>query len=258
MNFNPGFPIEPTADPLGFRLGKGTFDRGVERRTLDSIRSSLRDPNCAGPEVVYAIMMDMGRREHIEALKERMLLYGAVAYAAGRLGDEPIRSQGHIHKMSRSGWSTPEVYEIWDGAAVIYMQELPGDDPGRCFAVHAGPGGVVVVPPGWTHATVSADSARPLAFGAWCVRDYGFEYADVRAHGGIAWFPLLDESGALQWAPNPAYRTSELIRKRPEPYPQLGICLGVPIYEQFARDHDRFLFVSNPALKRAEWEGFVP
>ena len=83
-------------------------------------------------------------------------------------------------------------------------------------------------------------------------------FPSLRGHVDIAWFPLLEDDGTLRWERNPAYRPSELIQKRPEPYPQLGILGGVPIYEQFAAAHDRFLFVSNPALKREEWSLFVP
>lgn len=64
------------------------------------------------------------------------------------------------------------------------MQEYVGDDPGRCFEVIAGPGEKVLVPPGWGHATISADPNEPLTFGAWCDREYGFEYEAVRAHKG--------------------------------------------------------------------------
>ena len=34
-------------------------------------------------------------------MQARNLLFGVVAYAAGRLGSEPVRSQGHVHKLSR-------------------------------------------------------------------------------------------------------------------------------------------------------------
>ena len=115
----------------------------VEERKLDDIRKSLRDPDCAGPEIVYAIAMDVGKVQHRHQLQQMMLLYGVVTYAKGKLGEEPVRSQGHIHKRSsHSGWSPPEVYEVWRGKAIIYMQEYALDDPGRCFAVYAGPGDV--------------------------------------------------------------------------------------------------------------------
>jgi len=128
MTYNPGFDIEPLPATMDFRYGENCFGPPVEKRSLDAIRKSLLDPDCTGPETVYAIAMDVGKTEHKKILQERMLLYGAVTYAAGRLGREPIRSQGHVHRVSsHSGWSPPEVYEIWSGRAVIYMQEFADD-----------------------------------------------------------------------------------------------------------------------------------
>ncbi|HVU58940.1 MAG TPA: glucose-6-phosphate isomerase family protein [Puia sp.] len=260
MPFDPGLDIQPLLHPLDFKYGADSFGPSVERRRLDDIRASLRDPRCTGPDIVYAIAMDTGKPQHKKLLQEKMLLYGIVTYAAGRLGREPVRSQGHIHKIStHSGWSPPEVYEIWAGKAIIYMQEFAEDDPGRCFAIYAGPGDVVVVPPGWAHATISADPTTPLTFGAWCDREYGFLYDKVRAHGGLAWFPLLDQKGDIFWEPNPAYKPTELQEKSPADYSQtLGIKKNVPIYTQFEKDPGTFQFVSQPGLKKEVWKNYIP
>ena len=59
------------------------------------------------------------------------------------------------------------------------MQEYGKDDAGNCYAVHAKAGEVVIVPPGWVHATINANVEKPLTFGAWCVRDFGFDYEEV-------------------------------------------------------------------------------
>jgi glucose-6-phosphate isomerase len=257
--FDPGIAIEPVGEPLGFRYSQGVAGPRPELRGLDSLRRSLRDPNCNGPDPVYAIAMDVYKDEHRRALERRMLLYGVVTYACGRLGEEPIRSQGHMHKVSaHCGWSTPEVYEIWSGSAVIYLQESAEDHPGRCFAVYAGEGDVVIVPPYWVHATISADPYRPLTFGAWCDRDYGFVYDGVRRHRGIAWFPLLGADSALRWEHNPAYVHAPLLEKKPEEYRNLGLKKGVPIYTQFEENHDTFMFVSEPARKENIWRDFLP
>ena len=259
MNFNPGFDILPTTQPMGFAYGPNVFGPNVENRSLDSIRKSLRDPNCLGPDPVYSIAMDVGKSEHLPLLRQLHLLYGAVTYAAGRLGKEPVRSQGHIHKVSPfSGWSTPEVYEIWSGRAIIYMQEKAENQPGRCFAVLAGPGDVVIVPPYWAHATISADPETPLTFGAWCDREYGFEYEDVRAHNGLAWFPVISENGNIEWLKNDKYLDCELILKSPEIYSQLGIDPGIPIYTQFEQNPEKFWFVPRPQIVKEIWEGFIP
>ncbi|MCC5839703.1 MAG: glucose-6-phosphate isomerase [Opitutales bacterium] len=257
--FDPGFDIRPTLRPLGFTYGPGVFGPECETRRLDAIRPSLRDPDCAGPDPVYAIAMDVGTESQRADLLERNLLYGAVAYAAGRLGNEPVRSQGHVHAISPScGASTAELYEIWSGRAIILMQESDGDDPGRCFAVAASPGETVVVPPAWAHATISADPHHPLVFGAWCVRDFGFDYTGVRAHGGLAWFPLL-EGDRIRWERNPRYPHSRpLIEKTPEPYTALGLRPRVPIWRQYLEDPEAVMWVPSPERAAAHWPGFVP
>lgn len=259
MKFYPGFDIKPTENPMSFECGEGCFCPSVENRRLDDIRKSLKDPQCNGPEIVYSIAMDVGKTIHKNILKQKNLLFGVVTYAKGSLGKEPIRSQGHIHKVSSScGWSTPEIYEIWSGKAIIYMQESAKDNPGRCFAVSAEPGDIVIVPPYWAHSTISADPEQPLTFGAWCVRDYGFDYEDVRKHNGLSWFPVLNEDNCLQWESNPAYIQSELIVKKPNDYSLLGMKKGIPIYTQFEEDNNLFQFVSQPELCKDIWPNFVP
>ena len=259
MKFDPGFDIKPLFDPLGFEYGKGVFGPEVELRKLDAIRGSLMDPDCDGPENVYAIAMDVGEEKDKPAMLERDLLYGAVTYAKGLLGKEPVRSQGHIHAISHScNASTCEVYEIWSGTAIIYMQERAEDDPGRCYAVIAEAGDVVIVPPYWAHATIVGDVKENMTFGAWCVRDYGFDYVGVRRHKGVAYFPVVNEEGKMEFIPNKNYQKSELIVKKAREYPEFGIEKGVPIYTQFQKDPDKFLFVSKPQTAEDLWKHYEP
>jgi glucose-6-phosphate isomerase len=255
--FEPGFDISPLNNPLGFEYGNDCFYPETELRTLDAIRKSLLDPNSAGPEIVYAIAMDVGKKIHREKLNDLHLLYGVVTYAAGTIGNEPVRSQGHIHIRSAfaHNYSTPEVYEIWSGEAIIYMQEFGGDHPGRCFAVHGNPGDIIIVPPGWVHATISANPNVPLTFGAWCDRNYGFDYVDVRAHKGIAWFPLVSD-GKIEWIANENYQESELQSLEARTYPEFSLEKGKPVYTQFEEDNDKFLFVTRPDLFKAIWKTY--
>ena len=117
------------------------------------------------------------------------------------------------------GWSTPELFEIWHGRTIIYGQEKPGDDPGSCVAIEAGPGERVVMPPGWSHFVANADSNSLLIFGAWCDRQYGFDYRQMRAHHGLAWFPLLAPDGKPRWEPIRITYHHNCREKRREPIP---------------------------------------
>lgn len=60
--------------------------------------------------------------------------------------------------------------QAWKGYGGLrdYLNQLRGDIPGRCFAVEAGPGEVVLVPPGWAHCTIrwTVPSRWPLGHGA--------------------------------------------------------------------------------------------
>ena len=239
MAFAPGFEIAPTKNPIGFVYGEDVFGPEVEIRRLDDIRESLSDPNAQGPDELYAIAMDVGDKADREEIAKRNLLFGVVTYAAGMIGREPVRSQGHKHAISAScGASTPEVYEIWDGEAVIYMQESGSDNPGKCYAIYARP-------------------KRNLTFGAWCVRDYGFDYETVRNHGGIAYYPFV-ENGSLKWSPNPAYSGGELIIKNARTWEDFSLEAGVPVYTQFQKDKERFMFVADPARCPELWKNFEP
>ena len=259
LEFDPGLALSLSETALTFEYGPGVFGPAHEMRRLDAIRPSLLDPQCSGPDPVYGIAMDVGRESERTVLQQRMLLFGAVVYAAGRLGDEPVRSQGHIHAVApHSGWSPPEIFEIWSGTAIVYAQQRAEKEPGRCIAVEAKAGEQVVVPPGWAHCVMNADPTSRMSFGAWCDRQYGFDYTGVRAHHGLAWFPLLTESGAIDWRPNPRYAPSKLEHHRPRPYPELGLDAKRSLYRQFVDNPDSVMFVADPERAAGVWPTFAP
>jgi len=254
-----GLDISIDATTMEFHYGPGVRGPKPEFRTLDAIRPSLLDPQCSGPSPVYSIAMDVRHPEDEEDLQARYLLFGVVAYAAGQLGQEPVRSQGHVHAIApHSGWSPPELYEIWEGKAIVYAQEFATDDPGRCFAITASPGDIVVVPPGWAHATVNADPSQRMVFGAWCDREYGFDYTGVRAHSGLAYYPLITENGSIEWAANHRYQAAGLVERASRPYPELGLNVTDPIYTQYHACPQVVQWVSHPQLLADLWPHFEP
>lgn len=256
--FDPGLDIRLRATSLTLEYGKGVFGPAMEMRRLEAIRRSLRDPHCSGPDPVYGIAMDIGEIADASELRERFLLFGAVVYSSGCLGEEPVRSQGHVHAVApHCGWSTPELFEIWQGRALIYAQESTSDHPGRCVAVEAGPGDQVVVPPSWAHSVVNASVTEPLVFGALCERQYGFVYDQIRARGGLAWFPVL-RGNQIEWERNPRYFSSSLRVRGTRAYPELGLDSAVPIYRQFKANPDRVQWVSDPGRVAGIWPTFEP
>jgi len=253
--------LDLTIDPvtMEFGYGAGVLGPKPEFRTLDAIRPSLMDAHCSGPSPVYSIAMDVRRAEDEGDLKARYLLFGVVAYATGRLGIEPVRSQGHIHAIApHSGWSPPELFEIWEGKAIIYAQQRATDEPGHCVAVTAGPGDKVVVPPGWAHSVINADTDKRMVFGAWCDRQFGFEYNDVRAHGGLAYFPIVQPDGAIGWIANGRYQARGLEQRESRSYPEFGLDPVKPVYAQYRSNPKSVEWVAQPQQFAGLWPRFEP
>lgn len=258
MKFLPGIDIQYNLEEKEFIYSQSIFGPKVEKRKLDDIRKSLMDSKCDGPDIVYTIAMDIGRIEDKEDLINRNLLYGACIYSKGKLGNEPVRSQGHIHAVSKScNSSTPELYEIWHGEAIIFMQETAHDNPGRTYAVKAKAGQKVIVPPNWAHYTVNINPNENMVFGAWCVRDFGFDYEEVRNHGGLSYFPIF-EGNEIKFIHNEKYENQELIIKEPREYKELNVDKDKSIYEQYIEDKNRFRFVTNPNEYKEVWKKFIP
>ena len=172
-----------------------------------------------------------------------------MTYSAGKLGQEPVRSQGIFIRYLLIAVGLRRKSMRFGRERRLFICRSMRRINGRCYAVHAFPGDVVIVPL-LVHATISANPRLPLTFGAWCDRDYGFVYEGVRKHGGIAWFPIFNGSDELEWIANPMYDSSHLICKSPSDYISLDIRKGVSIYRQFEENPETFLYVPNPALKQ--------
>lgn len=258
MLFDPQLDIRFDAASFTFEYGPGVFGPAPEMRRLGEIRPSLQDPGCDGPDPVYAIAMDVGLCTDREEITKRGILFAAVAYARGSLGRELVRSQGHVHSISPGcGVSTPELVEVWQGNAIVYMQEKTDSEPGRCFAIQAVAGQKVIIPPAWAHCIINADPEACMVFGACCVRDYAFEYNAVRAHGGLAWYPLWHQ-GQIRWEQNRSYLCSPLRFVAPHDYPSLRVLQEVPMYQQFSENPESLQWIANPETAAPLWECFQP
>lgn len=258
MNSKQSLEIEIDKKNLTFHYGTTIFHpQYSEKRYLNDIRMSLKNEDAIGPDLLYNIAMDVGKKKHYKDLIKRNLLYGIVIFNSGKIGNELIRSQGHIHDISKSCHSsTAEIYEIWEGRAYIYMQEMVDSYPGKCFAIQAKPGDIVLVPPGWAHYTVNADTEKKMVFGAWCIRDFGFIYKPIKEMHGLAYYPVKNTE-KINWLENSNYKDMQIEIKTPRIYSDFGIT-SEPLYEQYEKNNNVFDFITQPEKYDNLWPNFIP
>lgn len=245
-----GFDVTLDTTNLALEFGPDMLHPSGEVRHLDQIRTMLENPEAQGPDHLYTIYMDIARRDDMAALQEQKLLYGAVVYNAGTVGDERLRSQGHIHSVKPgTGLRYSEVYEFWTGHGFVYLQKECAPNVSRAFLISVGAGDKLVIPYGWVHLVVTTGD-EVLSFGAWCARENHLEYETLRSLGGPAYF--VQAGGSLR--KNPRYeRVVEVEYAKPSDFPLLGIPTDRPIYTSWQEQPDLYAFMSNPELTGDIW-----
>ena len=219
-------------------------------RRLDQVRPMLADPRADGPEHLYTIYMDIASRADMPAIQQQGLLYGSVVYNAGTVGQERLRSQGHIHsEKAGTGLRYSEVYEFWTGHGMVYLQKECAPRVSKAFLVPVGPGDKLIIPFGWVHLVVTAGD-EVLSFGAWCARENDLEYEKLRVLGGPAYFFMAD--GSLRQ--NPHYESVAAIQyAKPADFPLLGIPRDRPMYTSWQEQPALYQFMAAPELVGDIW-----
>jgi glucose-6-phosphate isomerase len=224
-----------------------------EKRTLDQVRPLLADQQAKGPEHLYTIYMDIYRQQDQAALHQQKLLYGAVVYNHGLLGNERLRSQGHIHsEKAGTGLRYSEVYEFWSGHGLVYLQKECAPRVTSAYLVSVGPGDKLVIPFGWVHLVVTLGD-EVLSFGAWCARENKLEYEALRRLGGPAHFVQGDGSVCA----NPRYQSVPNVQyATPSDFPDLGIPRDRPIYTSWLEKPELYEFMANPEQIGNIWKNY--
>jgi glucose-6-phosphate isomerase, archaeal len=245
-----GMDICLDEEHLALDFGPEMLHPSGEIRRLDQVRASLEEPQATGPDHLYTIYMDIACREDMPALHAQGLLYGAVVYNAGTIGQERLRSQGHIHsEKPGTGLRYSEIYEFWTGRGLIYLQKECAPRVSQAYLMPVSAGDKVVIPYGWVHLVVTLGD-EILSFGAWCARANQLEYRPLRALGGPAYFVLAD--GSLKR--NLHYESVAEIRcVRPGHFPTLGIPVDRPIYTSWREQPELYTFLANPEVTGDIW-----
>ena len=200
----------------------------------------------------YTVYRDVSTAEAAPEIARRGLLYVAVVLRGEPLGQEQARSRGHVNSHA-AGTNTvfPEVVEVWQGRALLYLQAGAVPEPPDVAVVELAPGDKAVVPPGWASLVANiGEASAPLVYGSWRARDCEPRYDALETLGGMAHFVLADEpssGGGYAFAPNARYRAAPVPRRiAVQDFSAFGLTRGTPMFTAFRGNPDAFRFMTRP------------
>ena len=261
-------PLEKTGLPIDFDLE--TYEiafadlkdplYGVRR--FEDMRPVLAEPDCTGPDLMYWMYRDTGKRTCGNLLRDHALRYDLSVFKHEMLGREYYKTSGHYHTLvPHSRIAYPEVYEVIEGVALYLLQKVdnfracPHEVTVEDFIVlRAEPGEKAVMPPDYGHVTVNS-AGTPLIMTNWVCSEFKSYYDSVALCHGFAYY-LVSEGGQAKWVPNPAYQKPlpPIRFARPRDVPDLGLSKSEPMYLSAERNPEKFRFVSRPeAYVDAMW-----
>ena len=149
----------------------------------------------------FAGVSDIGT---VGQLRESSLSYDLTVIAARPMGWEAPKTRGHVHTAPGSpGMSYPELYEVLEGHAGFFVQDLrPGPRATVAKLIEASAGQVVLVSAGLHHSTLNLGSTRLVVADVIC-RDSADEYEELEAAHGLAYYIRADGGAEV----NPRYRS---------------------------------------------------
>lgn len=247
-----GLPV--TLDPETGRLSfaDGVAAEGQGQRYVGELRDVLATPEAASDradEVAYLLYRGVHRVDDGETLARHGLRYDLTVTLPGTVGDELMKTAGHIHELASDGVGYPEIYDVLQGAGAFVLQF---EDPLRITIALCEPGDRILIPPGASHLTVNI-GPEPLVVADLVARDARNNYGDFRLHRGAAVY-LVAEGDAWTERINPRYDTT------PTWHVLDGSRIGdfvpdqSPLYSDALANPDAYAYLTAPAARNAEMQ----
>jgi len=179
-------------------------EREGRRRYADLASVAAVAPGRRGQRVQYWTFAGVSDVDAGEQLRESPLSYDLTVIAARPMGWEAPKTRGHVHRVPGSpGMSYPELYEVLEGHAGFFVQDLyPGPRATVAKLIEASAGQVVLVPAGLHHSTLNLGSTRLVVADVIC-RHSSDEYEELEAAHGLAYYIRTDGDVEV----NPRYRS---------------------------------------------------
>ncbi|MCD6361595.1 MAG: glucose-6-phosphate isomerase [Armatimonadetes bacterium] len=250
-----GYRLKFDEETCSISLGSEMRMPQYSTRELSALAKVLEDPAAEGPEVIYWMYRNTGRKTEAGIQEAYDLRYDLSSFRSVMLGREYMKTSGHYHpNIPGEDVAYPEIYEVLYGEALYIMQKVAdyGAAPDEVeiedvIIARVTAGQKIIMPPGYGHVTVNTLD-KPLLMSNWVSSRFSSFYGSVETCRGFGWYVVAGDDGP-QYERNPHYVTGvpDFRVAEPREVPELGIVWDKPMYTACAEDPDRFAFLNDPA-----------
>lgn len=171
------------------------------------------------------------------------------------LGQEYNKTAGHYHSLvPGTNLSYPEVYGLIRGKMYYLMQKVKGDEVIDVYAVKAGSGDKVIVPPDYGHFSIFL-SPEGIRESNWTSDNSLSGYEKVKEKKGAAYYALIDEQSkdGVRWEKNNHYSSVPPLRFLPPTnFADLGLSKDSDMYE-LVNDLKKLDYLNKPQNHEELW-----
>ncbi len=233
--------------------GDGLKSEPVSIRTPDKARTYFMDPKAKADENLYYMYRNTALNKDRDKIKSAGFRFDVTVIPPGHIGDEYIKTIGHIHPL-KSGSSSrfPEIYEIVYGEALFILQKMSQDfeKVEEVYLVRTKQGEKAVMLPEFGHVTVNLGK-KPLVMTDWVEASFKSEYEPYKKHHGGAYY-FLDKAGKLEIVKNCKYQKVASYKEvKPKSLPEMAAEFGKLMYQQGMENNFQNLdYLKNPEKYR--------
>ena len=208
-------------------------------RLLNDMKDVLYDRELSGgqsPDLeLYYMFRDICKREDIETVREKDLRYDITVIPPRFIGEEFVKTQGHTHSLvAGTDVTYPEMYQVLNGEAIYMFEKREGEDVQTCY-IRANKGGIIIVPPDYSHVTVNPSVDETLIMANWVERNFQSVYEPILESHGLA-FCYVRKGGGDLFVRNPLDNTSAVLHELKPINPGLiGLEKGESMYSLVKR-----------------------
>lgn len=228
----------------GVVFGKSMVKPELEIKSYNKYRRFFKNQKLDNDQKMYYIYRNSCLRKDLPVFKKYGLRYDITAILPGNIGDEPIRTIGHIHKNLGKIGQPNEIYQVLYGTALFLLHNIKTE---TIYPIQRNAGQKIVIPGNCAHITINNSPDKPLIIAnIFTNKKNVSDYKFFEKTSGPAWYPTRNKN-KITFVKNPKaaknLKISSLYKKCSLPK---GISQATPLYEEFINNPDRFAFLSQP------------